>query len=85
MANRTPIYIKADADGNIIKIARGSGIDLAGSGIDKGWHDVRNDPLVRFSQGIASKRFKLERGKLKVKDTHEIKNGKLIMKPKDKR
>jgi len=83
---KTPVYIKVNPQGDIIKIARGSNIVFAETdGGREGWIDIRHDPLVRFSQGIASKRFKLVNGNLLVKTTHEIRNGKLVMKPKDKR
>jgi len=48
------------------------------------WKDIRHDEFVHLVQGESAKRFKLERGKLVVRDTHEIVNGKLRMKRKQR-
>jgi len=86
MARRTPVYMKHNTNGDIIAIAVGSDIVLAETGDSKGssWVDMRHEPNIHLATGKSSKRFKLNKGKLEVKDTHEITNGKLRMKKQKK-
>ena len=74
MARRTPVYMKHNTNGDIIAIAVGSDIVLAETGDSKGssWVDMRHEPNIHLATGKSSKRFKLNKGKLEVRDTHFI-------------
>lgn len=78
---RTPVLVQTDADGNIIAIARGTGIVLNETGRPGQWLDVRHDPNIHLAQAASSKHFKVRvrkgRAQLEVKDTHEVVNGRL--------
>lgn len=85
--HRTPVLVQTDADGNIIRIARGTGIVLEQTATGKGkWHDVRDDPAAHLAQGTDGKKFRVrvKRGKasLEVRDDHEVVNGRLQKKRK---